>query len=180
MPAEIAAGARWFAAALDHPGSGAEGGDAESVAPWLATAAASLAVRNEVDYSSWFEIGIPAPRLPLFERAWRGDGDRVLRELASFYRTYGVSADRRYPADHVSVELAFLSHLAALSAARSDRADLRCATAAFAREHPARWLPVVVCRADEAGVPAPYLDLLRAASNFVVDVANSVDAVAGG
>ena len=102
------------------------------------------------EYTFLFERDV---HCPLYETSYRSEREIVLThdlaEISGFYGAFGVQVSSLHPdrADHLSLELDFLSFLCAKEAYAVEqgwkgRAALtRKARLRFLQEHPAEWLP---------------------------------------
>ncbi len=63
-------------------------------------------------YIALFDVGVPAPPVPLLESAWRKSqpAQQVVLDNVNFYEVLGLRCDTsRYPADHLLTQLEFLA-----------------------------------------------------------------------
>lgn len=173
---ETAAVADWFALVLDYPVDGKALPPApRGIAAWLADADALAATRDRVAYCGLFDIGNPEPPVPLLESHYHRDPTARLRRVVNFYRAFGVTQDPHRAPDHLCVELAYLGYLARVAALYPLRADLVDAVRAFARHHPASFVPRCareLRRNDETGV---YAALYAGLARFLADTGGATD-----
>lgn len=173
---EVAKAAEWFAAAAAYPEENSLLADgSHHVERWLGDPHGFLSGRDRVEYTSLFDIGNPAPPAPLMESHYQQDSQAKLRQVVTFYRTYGVINETEYSPDHLCVELAFLGFLASLASDFPDRDDLAKACRFFARVHLASWLVAVIDIVEGEASTSPWIALLKAVNRFADDVASGLE-----
>jgi DMSO reductase family type II enzyme chaperone len=135
----------------------------------LPRAAGEIAPDGYADYESryiaCFEVGLPAPPVPLLASNYnrREPVPAIIHEHVLVYKRFGLSLPEgdTEPADHLLHELAFLIRLdELLTAGRRDADSLLLARRDFLQRHAARWVPRAAAEADEKGLPAIYRLLL--------------------
>lgn len=131
----------------------------------------------ESGYLACFEVGVPAPPVPLLASHYnRHDPTpRVVHEHLLFYRRFGAAlpAGGLEPADHLLNEVAFVLRLdELLCAGRVEAESLLHARRDFLSRHLARWPARAVRVAQDRLLPPVYLCLLRL---LAVAVAQDLD-----
>jgi DMSO reductase family type II enzyme chaperone len=130
-------------------------------------------------FNDLFAVGYPEPPVPLYESAYRDEGDweAVNVDLARAYDYFGVSVDesRREHHDHLCLELEFAGYLSRLAALQDDDA-VRRARADFLDRH-LRPTAAAVAEATAAEVETGiYGDLAAFLGAFVAADADALDA----
>lgn len=131
--------------------------------PW--EPAESLA-DHEARYIACFEVGVPAPPVPLLASHYqrREPVTAIIHEHILFYRRFGarLASGHLEPADHLLHELTFLIHLDdLLLAEKIETESLLRARRDFLRRHVTRWTPHAARAADDKHLPALYRTLLE-------------------
>lgn len=169
---DVAKAASWFAVALAYPEEGTPPTeDAPHVERWLDKPDALLRARDKVDYTGLFDIGSPEPPAPLMESQYHQDKQARLRQVVTFYRTYGVINETEFPPDHLCVELSFLGFLASLAHDYPARGDLTNAYRDFSKVHLGSWVGAVVNTVEKQAPGSSYTELLRGMGRFLSEVA---------
>ena len=110
-----------------------------------------------VEFTRLFDVGTGAPPCPLHGGLYFGDRMKTMEEAVRFYNFFGLTlseSPRELP-DHIVTQLEFL-HFLAFREAQALDADGRSGTRGGARSatsstrHPARWVPQLRKRLDEA------------------------------
>jgi DMSO reductase family type II enzyme chaperone len=119
----------------------------------------------ESRYLACFEVGLPAPPVPLQASCYnrREPIPAVIHEHVLFYKRFGLHLrdDENESADHLLNELAFLLHLDELLLTGKMAADsLVLARRDFLKRHMTRWLPRAAVDAEKNCLPAIYRTLL--------------------
>jgi TorA maturation chaperone TorD len=89
---------------------------------------------------------------PPYESVWRGEGRLMGKVTESVLKTYGevgvdLTAETTEPADHIGIELSYLSHLCSREAVVRGNCDTNAAASysrlqySFLRHHIERWVP---------------------------------------
>lgn len=173
---DVAKAANWFAVAVAYPeGNTPPAECTHHVERWLDEPDTLLQARDKADYTSLFDIGSPEPPAPLMESHYRQDKQARLRQVVTFYRTYGVINETEFPPDHLCVELAFLGFLASLAHDYPDRGDLAKAYRFFSRVHLGSWLGAVVGVLERQAPDSAYTALLKGAGQFLDEVAADLE-----
>lgn len=173
---DVASAAKWFAAAFAYPEDDASLVDNSHYAErWLEAPGAFLDARDRVEYTGLFDIGNPEPPAPLMESHYQQDAQAKLRQVVTFYRTYGVINETEFSPDHLCVELSFLGFLASLACDYPDREDLTRAYRFFAKVHLGSWLHSVIDVLENKAPHSPWTALLKAANQFINEVAQGLD-----
>lgn len=173
---DVAKAAEWFAAAAAYPEGNIPPAECNRyVERWIDDPGALLRSRDKVDYTGLFDIGNPEPPAPLMESHYQQDKQARLRQVVTFYRTYGVINETEFPPDHLCVELSFLSFLASLASDYPDRKDLTKAYRFFSRVHPGSWLGAVVSVLEREAPNSAYTALLKGAGRFLDEVAAGLE-----
>jgi len=127
----------------------------------------------EATYISLFEVGLPAPPIPLLcsHYCHRDPVPKVLHEHMLFYTTFVLAPrdDDDETADHLLNELDFLAALSRLEAAavETERArPVRLAKRDFLARQLLAWLPEAAAKAEDLAPPlfVALLSLLLAAA----------------
>lgn len=169
---DVAQAASWFAQAVAYPEENTPlAGNARHVERWLDEPDALLRARDKVDYTSLFDIGSPEPPAPLMESHYHQDKQARLRQVVTFYRTYGVINETEFPPDHLSVELSFLEFLASLAHDYPAREDLTNAYRVFSKVHLGSWVGAVTRVVEKQAPDSIYPELLRGMGHFLSEVA---------
>lgn len=172
----VAQAAEWFAVAMSYPDdSNSLTEDMQRVKPWLGRPEAILEARDPIEYTSLFDIGNPEPPAPLMESQYHQDAQVRLRQVVTFYRTYGVINETEFSPDHLCVELSFLSFLAALADDYPEREDLTKAYRFFAKVHLRSWLGKVVAVLEREAPASAWTELMKALERFADDVAGGLE-----
>jgi TorA maturation chaperone TorD len=173
---DVAKAAEWFALAISYPEDNATlSENMQSVEPWLIRPEVFVQARDRVEYTSLFDLGNPEPPAPLMESQYQQDRQARLRQVVTFYRTYGVINETEFAPDHLCVELSFLSFLASLANDYPDRADLKRAYGFFAKVHLSSWLGQVVMVLEKEAPDSVWTELLKALVRFADDVAGGLE-----
>lgn len=169
--------AEWFAAAMSYPERDTPlTHSAQHVGRWIDDPDALLRTRDKVEYTRLFDIGNPEPPAPLMESHYQQDKGARLRQVVTFYRTYGVINETEFSPDHLCVELSFLSFLASLACDYPDRDDLAEAYRTFAKVHPGSWIGAVVSVLAREAPGSTYAALLKGIGRFIEEITGSVEA----
>ncbi len=120
---------------------------------------------HESRYLACFEVGLPAPPVPLLASHYqrRDPAPRVIHEHILFYRRFGMAAPGAHqaPADHLVYQLAFLIHLDRLLAGdAADAESIRWARRDFLSRHVHRWVAEASRQAEEKRLAPVYRALL--------------------
>lgn len=168
---DVAKAAEWFATAMAYPDEDVSLTESvQHVARWLDDPGLLLKNRDRVEYTGLFDIGNPEPPAPLMESHYQQDKQTRLRQVVTFYRTYGVINETEFQPDHLCVELSFLGFLASLAADFPDREDLTKAYRFFARVHLGSWLGDVIAVLQQEAPHSAWTTLLLSVRQFVNDV----------
>jgi DMSO reductase family type II enzyme chaperone len=135
----------------------------------------------ESRYLACFEVGLPAPPVPLQASCYdrREPIPAVIHEHVLFYKRFGlhVRDDENESADHLLNELAFLLHLDELLLTGKMATDsLVLARRDFLKRHLTRWLPRAAADAEKTCLPAIYRTLLDLLARGVDQDAELTDA----
>jgi DMSO reductase family type II enzyme chaperone len=119
----------------------------------------------ESRYLACFEVGVPAPPVPLQASSYnrREPVPAVIHEHVLFYKRFGLQQfeDAGETADHLINELAFLTRLdELLTTSRTTVDSVLLARRDFLKRHLARWAPRAAADAEEKRLPAVYRTLL--------------------
>lgn len=175
----VAKAAEWFAVAMSYPddadGNNSLTDNIQLVKPWLKHPEAILKARDKVEYTGLFDIGNPEPPAPLMESQYHQDRQVRLRQVVTFYRTYGVINETEFAPDHLCVELSFLGFLAALADDYPEREDLTKAYRFFAKVHLRSWLGQIVAVLETEAPNSAWAELLKALERFADDVAGGLE-----
>lgn len=129
--------------------------------------------RANVEYARLF-IGPPKPAAPPWETMYAQPGQvgeigfgRATVAMQGLLAEAGLAlaGESNQYADHLGIELLYLSELCRRRAAAADGADAEGRLLTFAREHPAAWAPAFrdqVAAAAPGGYYAPLADLVVA------------------
>ncbi len=129
--------------------------------------------RVNVEYARLF-IGPPKPAAPPWETMYAQPGQvgeigfgRATVAMQGLLAEAGLAlaGESNQYADHLGIELLYLSELCRRRAAAADGADAEGRLLTFAREHPAAWAPAFrdqVAAAAPGGYYAPLADLVVA------------------
>lgn len=173
---QVASAAEWFAVATAYPEDNASlAENTHLVERWLKVPGAFIEARDRVEYTALFDLGESGPPAPLTESHYKQDSQARLRQVVTFYRTYGVINETEFSPDHLCVELSFLGFLASLAADFPDRKDLAKAYRFFAKVHLGTWLGAVIAVVEREAPRSPWGDLLKAVAGFVNDVSDGVE-----
>lgn len=121
---------------------------------------------HEARYIASFEVGVPAPPVPLLASHYqrREPVTAIIHEHILFYQRFGAKPARGQfePADHLLHELTFLVHLDDLLLKGTiETESLIRARCDFLRRHAARWETHAAREAEEKRLPAIYRTLLE-------------------
>lgn len=118
----------------------------------------------ESAYIALFEVGMPAPPVPLLESAncKRQVPQEIILECVSFYDVLGLRPSGAiFPTDHLVTQLEFLAttrYLREQSDAADQKISLRRLERDFIDRHLLNWLPVAEKKLKEANPPLfPFL-----------------------
>jgi DMSO reductase family type II enzyme chaperone len=101
----------------------------------------------ESAYIALFDVGVPAPPVPLLESAWRKSqpAQQVVLDNVNFYEVLGLRCDlSRYPPDHLLTQLEFLAAVRYAQesvGAAGGREDLATLERDFLTRHLLAWFP---------------------------------------
>lgn len=175
----VAKAAEWFAVAMSYPDGPDDNNslaeNVQLVKPWLNRPEAILKARDRIEYTSLFDLGNPEPPAPLMESQYHQDRQVRLRQVVTFYRTYGVINETEFAPDHLCVELSFLGFLAALANDYPERGDLIKAYRFFAKVHLRSWLGQVIAVLEKEAPDSAWTELLKALERFADDVADDLE-----
>lgn len=176
---DVAKAANWFAVALAYPEENTPLADnAQHVERWLDEPDALLRARDKVDYTGLFDIGSPEPPAPLMESHYHQDKQARLRQVVTFYRTYGVINETEFSPDHLCVELSFLEFLASLAHDYPAREDLTNAYRVFSKVHLGSWIGAVISVVEKQSPGSIYKELLGGMGRFFSEVAAGLESLA--
>jgi DMSO reductase family type II enzyme chaperone len=115
--------------------------------------------KYESAYIALFDVGVPAPPVPLLESAWRKaqPAQQIVLDNVNFYSVLGLQCDTsRYPADHLLTQLEFLAavrYAREHSTAENNREDLRRLEQDFLDRHLRAWFPVAAKKLRKLNPP---------------------------
>jgi len=121
---------------------------------------------------STFDVGFPAPPVPLFETHYRKEGSapEVLHENILFYKTFGCELTKEASdnPDHLRNQLGFLMILCWLEERSSEDSagPVRTARTEFVERHLLSWLPEAAETAGRKAHPV-WERLLRALGSWL-------------
>lgn len=160
-PADAAAALGELAACLDA----LDWHDAAAEARRADEAFASAPDAARTQHSRIFHRSLPPP----YETTHTSGGSvRELADIAGFYGAFGMAASGE-KADHVAVEMEFMSYLAlkevhARGQSHAEREDVtREARGRFITAHAGTWLPLLAAQIERVSPDGPYATIVRAA-----------------
>ncbi|HEY3358541.1 MAG TPA: molecular chaperone TorD family protein [Polyangia bacterium] len=132
----------------------------------------------EADYLATFEVGAPAPPVPLRESHWlrHVGANRVMVENHQFYDAFDLHVEPGGElSDHLVSQLAFVEYLAWAIVERGERGadaqSFRWALGDFARQHLRSWVPRAATAAAARPTPALLAALLVALDGWTARLA---------
>jgi DMSO reductase family type II enzyme chaperone len=118
----------------------------------------------EAAYLALFEVGVPAPPVPLLDSAYSRSrpAQEVVLDCVNFYDVLGLRpSDAVFPADHLVTQLEFLSavrFLRAGSQLAEQESQLRLLERDFIERHLLSWLPTALEKLEKLDPPVfPFL-----------------------
>jgi DMSO reductase family type II enzyme chaperone len=126
----------------------------------------------EPAYLALFEVGLPAPPVPLLESAYSrsGPAQQVVLDCVNFYDVLGLRpSDSVFPADHLVTKLEFLAAVRFLRAGTSNAeqaSQLLRLECDFIERHLLSWLPAAQEKLEKLNPPI-FLLLLRLLHSFL-------------
>lgn len=130
------------------------------------------------EYIRIFQIGgRRGPPCPLHEGHYTRDRGQTLQHLIRFYNYFSFHLAEGVMPDHVTVELEFMSHLAAGGV--SDRQSLLRAQRDFLKSH-LSWVSSLAERVARSGPPRFYGSLVKLADRFVAADRQFIKSTLGG
>ena len=137
------------------------------------------ATRHFLDYSSYesayialFEVGVPAPPVPLLESAnsHRQVPQEIVLECVNFYEVLGLRPSGSvFPSDHLVTQLEFLAaarYLREQANGSNKTASLRRLERDFIERHLLNWLPAAQEKLEKANPPL-FPMLLRSLTAYL-------------
>lgn len=115
--------------------------------------------KYESAYIALFDVGVPAPPVPLLESAWRKaqPAQQIVLDNVNFYSVLGLQCNTsRYPADHLLTQLEFLAavrYAREHSATESNCESLRRLEQDFLGRHLGAWFPAASKKLRELNPP---------------------------
>ncbi|MCL6482276.1 MAG: molecular chaperone TorD family protein [Firmicutes bacterium] len=133
----------------------------------------------ESAYIALFDVGVPAPPVPLLESAWRKSqpAQQVVLDNVNFYEVLGLRCDQsHYPPDHLLTQLEFLAAVRYAQesvGAAGNRNDLVTLERDFLARHLLVWFPAAAekLRALDPPVFPSLATLLEAFLRFRLQMA---------
>ena len=128
--------------------------------------------KYESDYISLFDVGVPAPPVPLQESAYNKaiPNQQIIMENVSFYGSLELKADfTKNTPDHLLTQLEFLavvSYLRENTADEENRKGLARLEHDFLERHLLPWLPAAQEKLDQVGA-AGFSALLKLLLRFL-------------
>ncbi len=113
----------------------------------------------ESAYIALFDVGVPAPPVPLLESAWRKSqpAQHVVLDNVNFYEVLGLRCDpSRDPPDHLLTQLEFLAAVRYAQesvGAAGNREDLAALERDFLTRHLLAWFPAAAEKLRELDPP---------------------------
>ncbi len=110
-------------------------------------------------YIALFDVGVPAPPVPLVESAWRKSqpAQQIAHDNVNFYDVLGLRCDTsRYPPDHLLTQLEFLAAVRFArehSATELNRESLQRLEHDFLGRHLLAWFPAAARKLRELDPP---------------------------
>ena len=122
----------------------------------------------EAAYLALFEVGVPAPPVPLLESAHsrRAVPQEIVLECVNFYEVLGLrSSGSAYPPDHLLTQLEFLAAVRYLRESKTNTEEVATLVrleADFLERHLLNWLPAARKKLSKFDPPMflPLLSLL--------------------
>jgi DMSO reductase family type II enzyme chaperone len=126
----------------------------------------------EAAYLAIFEVGAPAPPVPLLDSAYSRNepAQQVVLDCVNFYDVLGLrSLDAVFPSDHLVTQLEFLAavrYLRTASPSAEQETQLRHLERDFVERHLLTWLPVAQKKLEKLNPPV-FPVLLRMLHSYL-------------